>query len=484
MAEHTLKEQTAKGLLWSGVNNAAQQVVGLMFGIVMARWLLEPEDYGMVAMIAVFSLIASTLQNSGFRTALINQAEVRREDYNSVFWFNIIVGGALYVVLFLCAPLIARYYHTPELTALSRYAFLSFVFASFGTAQAGWLIKHMQMKQIAQTGIVAVVSSSVAGVVLALLGCRYWSLATQNIVFIGVNTALLWYHSDWRPTWHIDMGPVKRMFTFSVKILVSSIATQINSNVMNILLGRFYHPQTVGYYNQAYQWNYKCYSLVQGMVMQVDQPVLVGLNNERERQLAVFRKLVRFTAFIAFPLLFGFALVAHEFIILAIKATWAPSVPLLQTLCVSGAFMPIGVVLSDYIISRGRSDIYMWNTIALGTSLVLLMLCIHAHGIQTMVTGYAVLNIGWVLVWYYFVRRLSGYGLWAFLKDTLTFALTALAVMAAVYVLTRGIANLWLLLGVRFVLAVALYYAVMRLARVQILDDCIQFATRKFRKKR
>lgn len=482
MAE-TLKEKTAKGLFWGGVNNLAQQVVGVVFGIVMARWLLKPEDYGMMAMITVFPLIATTLQNSGFKAALINQPEIRSEDYNSVFWFNVIVGCSIYAILFCCAPLIALYYRTPELTALCRYAFLNFVFASFGTAQAAYLTKQMKVKEIAQTGIIAILMSSLTGLFMAWQGFAYWALATQGIVFIGVNTALLWVHSDWRPIWKIDFGPVRRMFGFSVKLLISSIATQINNNVMNILLGRFYHADKVGYYNQAYQWSFKAYSLIQGMVMQIDQTVLVGLNSEADRQRAVFRKMVRFTAFIAFPLLFGFGLVANEFILLTIKEAWAPCVPLLQILCISGAFMPISMLLSDLIISKGRSDVYMWNTILLGVCLIALMWLLHPYGIENMVKGFATVNILWMFIWFFFASRQIGYPLLDFLKDIVPFGLTAAAVMALTYLATSGIDSLIVLLTVRILAAVALYYLVMRLARVKILDECIQFFLKKIRKK-
>ena len=481
--EESLKEKTAKGLFWGGVNNLTQQVVGVVFGIVMARWLLTPEDYGMVAMIAVFTLVANTLQNSGFKAALINQPVIKSEDYNSVFWFNIIVGCTIYIVLFFCAPLIALYYDTDELTALCRYAFLGFVFASFGTAQAAYLTKQMKVKEIAQTGVIAILTSSITGVVLAWQGWGYWALATQSIVFIGVNTMLLWFHSDWHPTFHIDFGPVKRMFGFSVKLLISSIATQINSNVMNILLGRFYHADKVGFYNQAYQWSFKAYSLIQGMVMQIDQTVLAGLNSEQERQLAVLRKMVRFTAFIAFPLLFGFGIVAHEFIMLTIKETWEPSVPLLQTLCVSGAFMPLGMLLYDFIISKGRSDIYMWNTIALGLCLIITVLGLHPFGIGMMVKGFAVVNIVWVFIWFFFASKLSGYRFVDFLKDTVPFGATACAVMGVTYFVTQPIASLGLLFTARVLMAVLLYYAVMRMAKVKILDECLQFFLKKIRKK-
>ena len=140
--DNSLKDKTAKGLFWGGLSNGVQQLLGLLFGIILAR-LLSPTDYGMIAMIAVFSLIANELQNSGFRAALVNIKEPTHKDYNSVFWFNILMGSTLYAILFFCAPLIANYYNTPELTPLSRYAFLGFVFSSFGTAQMAFLHKNL-----------------------------------------------------------------------------------------------------------------------------------------------------------------------------------------------------------------------------------------------------------------------------------------------------------------------------------------------------
>ena len=137
----TLKEKTAKGLFWGGMNNGVQQLLGLAFGIILGR-LLDPSDYGMTAMLAVFSVIANELQSSGFKTGLINLKSPTHDDYNAVFWFNVLAGAAIYVVLWFCAPLIADYYHQPKLIPLSRYVFLGFVFSSFGMAQSAYLTKH------------------------------------------------------------------------------------------------------------------------------------------------------------------------------------------------------------------------------------------------------------------------------------------------------------------------------------------------------
>lgn len=474
----TLKEKTAQGLLWGGLNSGIQQLVGLAFGIVLGR-LLSPSDYGMMAMISIFSLVATALQDSGFRTALTNIEHPKHEDYNSVFWFNIIMASSLYVILFLAAPLIGEYYHTPRVVPLCRYAFLSIVIASFGTAQSAYLFKHLRAKQQAEAGALAVILSSLTGVGMAFAGMAYWSLATQGLVYVGINTLLQWHFSPWRPSIHgITFAPVRRMFRFSCKILATTIMTHVNNNVLNILLGHYFTPRDTGNYNQAYQWNTKCYSLVQSMVAQVAQPVLVSLNGEEGRQKDVFRKMMRFTAFITFPLLFGFGLVAKEFIVTAIGEKWLASAQLIQILCISGATMPLSTLFSNMIISKGRSGTFFWCTFTLGLVQIATMIMIWPMGIRTMVIAYTLLNTSWLLVWLFFVRRLIGYGYWMFFCDVMPFALAAAGVMGVAYVATMPLSNLIALLISRFIIAVVLYYVVMKLARVKILAECERFVKR------
>lgn len=474
----TLKEKTAQGLLWGGLNSGIQQLVGLAFGIVLGR-LLSPSDYGMMAMISIFSLVATALQDSGFRTALTNIEHPKHEDYNSVFWFNIIMASSLYVILFLAAPLIGEYYHTPRVVPLCRYAFLSIVIASFGTAQSAYLFKHLRAKQQAEAGALAVILSSMTGVGMAFAGMAYWSLATQGLVYVGINTLLQWHFSPWRPSIHgITFAPVRRMFRFSCKILATTIMTHVNNNVLNILLGHYFTPRDTGNYNQAYQWNTKCYSLVQSMVAQVAQPVLVSLNGEEGRQKDVFRKMMRFTAFITFPLLFGFGLVAKEFIVTAIGEKWLASAQLIQILCISGATMPLSTLFSNMIISKGQSGTFFWCTFTLGLVQIATMVMIWPMGIRTMVIAYTLLNTSWLLVWLFFVRRLIGYGYWMFFCDVMPFALAAAGVMGVAYVATMPLSNLIALLISRFIIAVVLYYAVMKIARVKILAECERFVKR------
>lgn len=473
MAE-SLKEKTAKGLFWGAMNNGAMQLIGLVFGIVLGR-LLSKADFGMMAMINVFPMIAIALQNSGFASAIGNLKNPTANDYNSVFWFNIIVGTSLYVVLFFCAPLIADFYHDERLVALCRLAFVNILFSSWGTAQAAYLFKNMMVKQQAKASIIAVLVSSTVGASMAWLGFAYWALAVQGLTYVGVNTLLVWHYSHWRPSWRVDFTPVKVMFPFSFKIAATMIATKVNDNIMNILLGRFYTNTVTGSYNQAYQWNSKCYLLLQGMLNPVIQPVLVDLSGDKERQLKTFRKMVRFIAFLSFPLLLGLGLVSKEFIVITLTEKWLSSAELLRILCIAGSVMPFYTLFSNLVISKGKSGTFFWCTVSLSVTQIILMLFLWPYGIHTMVCTYVGLTILWMFFWYGLAYRYIAYKPLDFLKDFVPFLLAALAVMVATYFATRMIANLYLLLLARVVLAAFLYFCVMKVARVKILDDCLNF---------
>ena len=193
----------------------------------------------------------------------------------------------------------------------------------------------------------------------------------------------------------------------------------------------------------------------------------------------ILRKLMRFTAFIAFPMLFGFGMVAQEFIVLTIGEKWLESARLLQLLCISGAFIPISSVLTNMLISKGKSGTYFWVTLALCITLITTMQMLYPYGIRSMVIAYVIIYVLWTLVWHFFVSRLTGYTLWALLLDIVPFAMIACGVMAAPWWATQNISLLALLLPARILMAAVLYYIVMRLLRVKILEECMAFIKKK-----
>lgn len=478
MAKQTLKKKTAKGLFWGGLSNGIQQLLFFLFGIFLAR-LLTPADYGMVGMLTIFTSIATTLQESGFTAALTNKRDATHEDYNAVFWFSILAGISMYVILFFCAPLIARFYGKPELTPLARYLFVGFTISSTGTAHYAILFKNLMVRQKSIAQIIALVISGSIGIIMALNGMAYWGIATQTIAYITVATGCYWIFSPWRPTLHINLSPLKEMFRFSSRILATNIFTHINNNIFSVLLGRLFSTANVGFYTQANKWNSMGHSLITNMIAGVAQPVLAEVDNDRIRQRNVFRKMLRFTSFISFPVMAGLALIAHELIVITVTEKWAVSIPMLQLLCIWGAFLPIQSLCSNLIISKGRSDINMWNTVLIGAIQIVLLLFTAPHGILAMIKVYVTANITWLLVWHYFVWKQIDLNLLHTLKDILPFALSAIITMAATRYATGYIDNIYLLLGAKIILAITIYTAIMWMSNAKVFRECMVFLIRK-----
>jgi len=465
--------------MWGAVNNGTMQVLNLLIGIIILRQ-LTPEDTGLVGMLAIFAAIAGNLQSSGFSTALINEKEPTAQQYNSVFWFNVLMGGLLYAVLFCSAPLIAWFFHQPRLTDLSRFLFLAFFISSFGISTNAYMVKNMMNREITIINITALVISGLTAIVMALNDMAYWSLAWQQVVNALVLVVGRFLYVKWRPSLRFTLDYIRQTFSFSMKILVTMIVNTVNQNMLTVIFGRLFRDaRVVGNFFQAYKWDSMAFQTVGGMLAQVAQPVLVSVRDERDRELQVFRKMLRFASFLSFPALFGLALVAREFILCTIGEEWIHCVPLLQILCLSGAFMPIYTLYQNLVISHGRSDVNMWLNIGQIVLQLIVILLFYREGITTMVVAYTIFNIVWLAAWQPFARRIIGLRTIDLLKDVLPFMLIAAAVMTATYFITLAITNQWLLLAVRIVVAAALYYATMRLLNVAILRECLQFITRR-----
>lgn len=478
MRKQTLKEKTAKGLFWGGVSNGVQQLLALSFGIFLSR-ILSPGDYGMVGMLAIFTGFANTLQESGFSAALTNKQDIRHDDYNSVFWFNIIVGSVAYLILFISAPWIARFFGQPDLLWVSRIVFLSILFGCLGTAQAAYLFKNLMVKERAKIDIYALLLSNTAALIMALNGMAYWGIAIQSALYIGLGTVLRWYYSPWRPTFSFTMQPLKSMFPFSVKLLLTNLFSQISMNVFSVLLGRFYTVQQVGYYTQGSKWTTMGGGLINGMISGVAQPVFAQVVSEKERQVQVLRKMIRFTAFVAFPLMFGMALVAEELIRIAVTDKWLPCVPIMQMLCVWGAFSPICELYKNMVISRGKSNMYLWANVSFGIMQLLLLVGMLPFGMLKMVAVYVIAYFGWLVAWHFLANRLIGITFVNVLKDIIPYLVITGLVLGCSYYIATFVENIYLRFAVKIFTAALLYVCIMWSTKSVVFQECMGYVLKR-----
>ena len=469
-----LKEKAARGFLWGGLNNGAVQVLGALFGIFLLR-LLSPSDYGKIAMLTVFANLASTLQESGFMAALCNLKNPTHRDYNAVFWFNIMMGGSLYLLLYLCAPLIADFYHDADLLWLSRYMFLGFFITSFGTVQRAWLFRNMMNKQTCIIAIVSLVVSNVVGILMAWLGYAFWGLATQSLLFVSCMVLMNWYYSPWRPSLHIDLRPAWQMFGFSSRLLLTNVVNTLSSNAFSFLLGKFYGAHSAGVYGNARKWDDMYSSSINGMLTGVAQPVMAQVRDNRERSRQVFRKMLRFVSFVSFPCMFGIGLISREFLLIFTGPKWEESAYLLSLLSIYGAVFPLLTLYGQMVISQGRSNINMYSTMALSSLILLGLVLLHSYGLYVMVFYFIGINVAWLFVWQYFAYRLIGLRLWEALSDVLPFLFLSAACMALTWWITRPIESLWLLLLAKVVLAAVFYVTAIWISGARIMRESVDY---------
>lgn len=478
MEASSLKEKTAKGLLWGGIGNGAMQLLNLLFGIFLAR-LLSSTDYGMVAVLTIFSAMAGIFSESGFTLALVNKKQVVDEDYNSVFWFNVVMGASLYVLLFVAAPFIAEFYRTPELKSLARFQFLSFFIGSFGTAPAAYLFRNLMVKERSQIQIAAILFSGTTGVLCAYFGWGYWGIALQTVLYVFVNTLLLWVRVPWRPRLSFRLQPLRELLPFSSKQLITSLFLHINNNIFSALLGHFYTIRQAGYYAQGSKWTTMGYSSVQGMINSVGQPVFREAADDKPRLCNIFRKLLRFTALVSFPAMLGLLIVSREVILLTITDKWLPSVAVMQVLCVWGAFVPISTLYANLMNSLGRPNIYMWNTIALGLVQLLCLCFTYSYGLHAMLMVYVAVNILWLLVWHYYAYKHIGLRLFDVLKDVLPYAGISAAVMGVAAWVSGYTDNIYLSLLLKVGLGASLYLLSMWGLQSVMFRESIQYLLKK-----
>jgi len=512
VSTETLKEKTAKGIAWGAVNNGTVQLLNLVFGIVLARRLSE-SDYGILALLTIFTTLAGCIQAAGFSQALANLKPPTLRDYSAVFWFNTLAGFSMYILLYIAAPLIAAFFDLPELTNVARLTFLCIPVSALGIVPNAKLWIELRNRELAIAAILSLALSGCVGIWLAYHGYGYWSLAWQQLLFISLSSIIKWCFTRWRPLLLIDMSPIRSMFRFSSKLLLTNMLTVTSQHVLTFIFGKLFPIGVVGQFNQANKWNTMGSSFISNTMQQVAQPVLTqasvgaeavpartetvpartgsepaqdNVESPLQRQQRVFRKMLRFTSFVVFPLMLGLALVAREFIVLTITDRWLPCVPLLQMLCIGGAFMPLHTLYQNFIISCGRSDIYL-RCIALMIVLqIVVTLSLSSFGIMVMVAAFSALNVLFTLCWHFALRRVTPFPLLSALKDTMPFFIVALLVMATTYFLTVQLSSLnshlsslnsqlLTLLLSRILIAAALYVGLMKLLRSKTLEECIKF---------
>lgn len=452
----SLKEKTVKGLMWSSIDRFSTQGIQFVFSILIARLLL-PSDYGAVAMLNIFLAISQTFIDSGFSTALIRKLDRTEADFCTVFYFNIVVGLFFYAILWLTSPYIAAFYEIPLLEDITKVVALTFVFSSFSGIQNAKLSIAIDFQTKAKISVTVTLLTGVVGLWMAYSGYGVWALVVQSVFSSLFRTVLLWIFVRWVPRLVFSWKSFKEMFLFGSKLLASGLLDTIYGNVYTLVIGKFFSSATLGFYGRAGSFVQFPSSNLTGVLQGVTFPVLCSIQNETERLVSAYKRFLRMSAFIIFPLMVGLAAVADPLVRILLTDKWEGTIYLLQILCFSSMWYPIHAINLSLLQVKGRSDFFLKLEIIKKIQGVIVLCVTLPMGIVAMCYGSIVSSLLCLVYNTYYIQKLIGYGYVAQMKDLLHILVHSLVMGAGVWCIVQMLDSLWLQLAVG-ILSGAVYY--------------------------
>lgn len=458
MAEGDLKQKTISGMIWSGIGRIGTVGISFISNIVLAR-LLMPDDFGCIGMLYVFIAISGIFVSGGLGQALIQKKEPTHIDYTTVFYWNLVMSVIFYLILFFCAPAIARFYEIPLLKDVLRVQSIVLFIQSFAIVQSNQLQKQLRFKELSVRNIVSALAGMTVAIIMAFLGYGVWSLVASTLVTALVSVVLLWKMSTWRPTLEFSFQSLKELFSFGGLMLLSSLVETIYTNLQSLIIGKFYSAKDLGYFTQAKKLEEVPTNSLSAIVNEVSFPVFSALQDDKEKLLAGVRKNVKAITYLNFPLMVLLMVIAQPLIVFLYGAKWAPAAPFFQILCVSSMIYTLNTLNTNVIKSLGKSAIYF----VVQLSKRLLGIGLIVAGFQFGIYGllWAVTSVGYIsfIINAIVNGKLIGYGILKQMKDVGLCYVGTAAIGLAVYFLGTLIPlhPYWVML-IQIILFVSLYW--------------------------
>lgn len=443
-------------MFWSLIERFGHQIIQFGIGLVLARLLL-PEDYGLIGMILVFISLAQVFVEGGFPSALIRKTNPSVSDYSTVFWFNLLSAFFCYAILFFGAPLIASFFKEPKLVMLTRVVGVNIIISSIGIIQRTILSKDLNFKSQAKINLGSIIISGGIGVACAFKGYGVWSLVIQNICKNIFTSVILWISSKWRPKFIFSEGSFSELFGFGSKLLASSLINAISENLFSLIIGKMYNAKSLGFYTRANQFQKLPVSSIYGAISVVSYPVLSELQNDQAKLKEGYRSMIRMIAFVLFPIMAILSAISESMIHVILTNKWLPSVPILQILCIIGAFYPLHAINLDIIKVKGRSDLFLKLEVVKQCLNILMIVICYRWGVMGLVWGSVILNF----ICYYlnaaFSKTLINYSFLDQLKDIFSFTLMSMLIFGSLLGLNLLITNPYIYLVVAPIIGSGLY---------------------------
>ena len=465
MAEQSLKDKTVKGTFWSAADAFLGQGFTFVVGIVLAR-ILSPAEYGIIGIVMIFTIVLSGLVDSGFSTALIRKKEATDEDYNTMFITNMAMSLLVYALLWFGAPVIAHFFDRPELVSITRVTGLMLIFQATSITQVTILTKRIDFKTKTKASLVAAVLSGIVGVSMAYIGFGVWALVAQILSKTLLYSVGLWTLNRWWPNGSFSRDSFHYMWGFGWKMMVSGLLNNIWNQLYQLVVGKFYSPATLGQYTRSKDYANILSSNLTSIVDRVTFPVLSEIQDNQERMIYAYRRIIKSSMFVTVVCMFSLGAVAEPFIYFLIGPQWHEAATYLPLICISMSMYPLHAINLNMLKVQGRSDIFLIleiikKVIALGPICLGIFVNVYWMLIGAIIAGI----IAFFLNSYYTGKRL-GYSSWMQIGDIAPSYALGIAIALSVYFLKYLQISNFFILAIQIVVAFSVFFVICEIIKM------------------
>ncbi len=457
MAEESLKNKTVKGTFWSATDAFLGQGVTFIVGVVLAR-LLSPEEYGLIGICMIFTTVLLGIVDSGFSTALIRKKEVSDEDYNTMFITNMAISILMFVLLYVCSPSIAAFFARPALVDVLRVMGVILIIQALSITQMTILTKQIDFKTKTKSSLFSATLSGIVGIYMAFCGYGVWSLVGQQISRQLLYTVSLWFLIRWWPSLKFSQDSFRYMWGFGWKMTLSGLLNNVWNQLYQVVVGKCYSPATLGQYSKSKEYAGIFSSNFTAIIQRVTYPALAEVQDDRDRMVAAYRKVIKMTMFVTVVLMISLGAVAEPFIYCLIGPKWHEAATYLPLICILLSLYPLHAINLNMLQVQGRSDIFLEleiikKIIGVGPLCVGIFIDIYWMLIASVFTGF----ISFFLNTYYTGKKLN-YTSWMQLRDIMPSYGLAFTIALSVFFLKYLPFNYWFVLCLQVVVGIFVFF--------------------------
>ena len=465
-----LKEKTAKGLFWSSVQNFSVQGIEFALMLFMAR-LLGPKEYGTIGLLGVFMAISHIFIRSGFASALIRKKDRTQEDLCTVFYFNIGMSVLCYLILFIIAPFVADFYKIPVLSPILRVIGLTLIIGAFNTVQVAVFNFTINFKVQAKISIVQTLAGGFSGLAFALMGYGVWALVWQRVITSVIACVMCWTHAKWKPTWVFSKKSFKEFFNYGYKLVLTGLITTLYNNVYPVIVGKFFTADILGHSSRANHWASFPSSNLTNILKNVTFASLAKIQDDDVRLGRAYRKMIRTSAFVIFPSMFGLGAVSAPMMYVVLGPKWGLCAEILPIFCFTYMLQPIHSLNRNLLLVKGRSDLTLKLSIIQKVIGLSLMIAAVPYGVFAIFYAGCIVSVLMLFMNTYYTGKFINVGFWKQMKDVTPTTLICTAMYICVKLTLAVIPNVYIQLVVSILVGIGVYVGLAKLFKFEELGE-------------